>query len=73
MVKPVIALDNLPVRPGVAVIYFWLFMLSKEVWEIPVWAEVAFWVLFVLLILGMLVKINESRPVDIFAKWKEEK
>ena len=62
---------NLPVSLGGAIRTIWLFLLTKEVWNVPLWLEVPFWIFLALWFIGFFSILSNSIEVDIFEKWNK--
>lgn len=63
---------NLPVSPGGGINTIWLFLLTKEVWNVPLWLEVPFWIFLALWFVGFFSILSNSIEIDIFEKWNKK-
>ena len=62
---------NLPISPGGGINTIWLFLLTKEVWNVPLWLEVPFWIFLALWFVGFFSILSNSIEIDIFEKWNK--
>ena len=62
---------NLPISPGGGICTIWLFLLTKEVWNVPLWLEVPFWIFLALWFVGFFSILSNSIEIDIFEKWNK--
>lgn len=67
-----ISRKNLPVTAGSGICFVWLFLLTKQVCEVPLWVEVPFWILTVLWWVGFSSLLSNSIEIDIFEKWNKK-
>lgn len=63
---------NLPATIGSGICYVWLFVLTKQLFEVPLWVEVPFWMFMVLWFIGFFSLLKDSVEVDIFEKWNKK-
>ena len=63
---------NLPISPGGGIHTIWLFLLTKEVWNVPLWLEVPFWIFLALWFVGFFSILSNSIEIDIFEKWNKK-
>lgn len=66
-----ISRKNLPVTAGSGIYYVWLFLLTKQVCEVPLWLEVPFWILVTLWFVGFFNLLANSIEIDIFERWNK--
>lgn len=64
--------SNMPVRPGWGLCVVWLFLLTKEICNVPIWVEVPFWVFMSFWLIGFFSLLKDSVEVDIFEKWNKK-
>ena len=67
-----ISRKNLPVTLGSGICFVWLFLLTKEVYEVPLWLEIPFWVFTAFWLIGFFSLLKDSVEVDIFEKWNKK-
>lgn len=66
-----ISRKNLPVTVGSGICYVWLFLLTKQVCEVPLWLEVPFWMFMALWFVGAFSLLANSIEIDIFERWNK--
>ncbi len=67
-----ISRKNLPVTAENGICFVWLFLLTKQVCEVPLWLEVPFWILVTLWFVGFFSLLKDSVEIDIFEKWNKK-